>query len=901
MKSTKKTPESLRKLLKSDPFVRVRYDSQTEAVRNLRGQLAKVGTGASALRSGGIRFIKAHKDLFGAPNVDGMKVLVEARDPNGGTTVVLQQYHKGVPIHGGSVRFHADNKGVIDTISNRLVTDLARTPYKASVSMEKAVQAAQKHRKCKTEPSQKPELLVYRFEKKPHLTWKIRLEDTKKGERGVPAIWVVFVDATNGKVIDFYDDAQTAGPVALSGTGYYSGAGTVNAWFNDVTNQLRDTTRTGGGGPEIATNDEDGASPSEDADGNWDDATVVPRDQNQGAEVDAHRYAAAVADYYTTVHGRNSYDDAGATMTVLSHYGTDLDNGYWDGTRVKLGDGSGASPGFDYCCSDDWLAHEFTHAYTANTCALQYSYESGALNEGFSDVFAAFITGDWYVFEDTWLNPSAPAARNMIDPTNGGQWDVTDPITSVLAGHQPSHYDDRYTGASDYGGVHINSGIINNLFYLLTVGGTHTTSGITVTGVGQSAAEQMLFRCMTVNLVGNPTADFLDFREAMLDACQDLFPTDLNMLTQVKNAFNAVGIGPDLYVRDNTADTGEEPYGGTYLWASPDIINRTALSADPSTDFADMTDGSLWENVEYGQDNYVYIRVQNRGNADGDVAINVYFSSASTFGTPASWIHIGTLNEAAIAPGAVRVSGPLTFPSALIPAVGHYCMIAVISDALDPAPDHTLIASVSDYLDFVRNSNNIAYRNMDVVDLIPGAPGAAESEVRNMPGMRERFDLRVDLGKFVPGAIVKVMGPARALQGAIPRGLKLQARKKDMNIYEVLQGKALNKHLAFLNMNAADREMAIGFDNVLVERPFRLKVEYSLPDQRTLDMAKRFAPKNGYELKIRQLWNGEPVGAVGLNFVEPKQRIQIKPKKTIKAKAVKKTVRKVKKTVRKRK
>src|SRR5262249_42677086 len=148
----------------------------------------------------------------------------------------------------------------------------------------------------------------------------------------------------------------------------------------------------------------------------------------------------------------------------------------------------------------------------------------------------------------------------------------------------------------------------------------------------------MLFRCMTVNLVGNSGATFLQFRAAMLDACQDLFPTDLVKLSQVKNAFNAVGIGPDIYVRDNLADTGAEPFPGSYLYASPDIINRTAASPNPAVDFADLTNDSLWQNVEYGQNNFVYVRLQNRGSANGDATINVYFSSASTFGTPASWI-----------------------------------------------------------------------------------------------------------------------------------------------------------------------------------------------------------------------------------------------------------------------
>ena len=570
------------------------------------------------------------------------------------------------------------------------------------------------------------------------------------------------------------------------------------------------------------------------------------------------------------MHGRNSFNGAGANFVTLVHLSSNYSNGYWDGAKVNLGDGTGAAAtGDDYECSDDWLAHEFTHGYTQYTCGLQYLNEAGALNEAFSDIFAAFITGDWLIFEDTWLKASAPAWRNMIDPTNGGLWNPADPINSVLAGHQPSHYSVRYTGTWDNGGVHVNSGIINNLFYLLTVGGTHTVSGITVTGIGQSAAEQMLFRCMTVNLVGNPTATFLDFRAAMLDACLDLFPTDLVKLSQVKNAFNAVGIGPDIYVRDNLADTGLEPYPGAYLYASPDIINRTALSANPAVEFADLTNDALWQNVEFGQANYVYVRLQNRGSANGDASVNVYFSAASTFATPASWIHIGALAETGIAPGSVRIAGPLTFPAALIPAVGHYCMIAVVSNVLDPAPDHTLITSVSDYLNYVRNTNNIAYRNMDVVDMMPGTPGVLKAQVGSLPRSRERFDLRFDIGQFVPGAKIRVHGPASVLGAGIPRGVKLVLRKDREAVYEALPARERSRSLAFLGIREPRMDIAPGFDGLLVEKEFPLAVEYLLPDKHVFEKQGHHQQRIGYQLTVRQLWKGEVVGAVGFRLRMP--------------------------------
>lgn len=684
------------------------------------------------------------------------------------------------------------------------------------------------------------------------------------GEWGAPTQRVAYVDSASGDLLYHYDNIQTAGPVIASGTGYYSGGGGVNAWYTDTTYQLRDTTRAGAGGPEILTNDEDGTSPSEDVNGNWDAAAVPPRDGHQGPEVDAHRFAGTVADYFKLTHGRNSFDGGGSTLNNLVHVGDNYSNGYWDGSKVNLGDGAGAAPGDDFECSDDWLAHEWTHAYTQYTCGLAYYSESGALNEAFSDIFAAFITGDWLVFEDTWLKPSAPAWRNMTDPTNGGLWNPADPITSVLAGHQPSHYSVRYTGASDNGGVHINSGIINNLAYLLTVGGTHTVSSVVVGGVGQPAVEQMIWRCMTVNLLGQPNATFLQFREAMLDACLDLFPGDLNKLTQVKAAFNAVGVGPDCYVRDNLIDTGAEPFGGGYLWASPDIINRTAPLANPAVDLADLGNDSLWQNIEFGQDNTVYVRLQNRGPQTGDATVNVYLSAASTFGTPASWAHLGTMVQTAILPGTLRVAGPLTFPAASIPAPGHYCMIAVVTSSLDPAPDHTMISTVSEYLDYVRGANNIAYRNMDVVDQVPGTPGRFEAIVRALGHDIDGYALRIDDGQFVPGARVVVRGPEKALRNAAPRGMRLIGREDGELIFLVLAGKARRRQLDFHGAAGPQRDVMPGFDWLRIAEEFTLRVDYEVPGWTALYEIGMQAGRRTHTLALRQLWRGEPVGGAGV-------------------------------------
>ena len=46
---------------------------------------------------------------------------------------------------------------------------------------------------------------------------------------------------------------------------------------------------------------------------------------------------------YKTLFGRDSFDNAGATLISTVHYGTNYVNAYWDGTQMVYGDGDGVN------------------------------------------------------------------------------------------------------------------------------------------------------------------------------------------------------------------------------------------------------------------------------------------------------------------------------------------------------------------------------------------------------------------------------------------------------------------------------------------------------------------------------------------------------------------------------
>jgi hypothetical protein len=182
----------------------------------------------------------------------------------------------------------------------------------------------------------------------------------------------------------------------------------------------------------------------------------------------------------------------------------------------------------------------------------------------------------------------------------------------------------------------------------------------------------------------------------------------------------------DLYVRDNLADIGSIPTSNP-LYYSPDIIVKQAMSADPATDFGthDADPGS--DPVEIGNNNYIYVRVHNVGDYPADADVTVYYAALTTTIDPATWTVIGTTVVPSVTPDSMGISDPILWANAPDPGgAGHFCVIAMISDPLDPAPDTSAVVDATTYMDFVRNNNNVAYRNLTFEDLLADSDSDAD-------------------------------------------------------------------------------------------------------------------------------------------------------------------------------
>lgn len=352
---------------------------------------------------------------------------------------------------------------------------------------------------------------------------------------------IVYVDAKTGSVLGHNDLIHETNAPGTAVTAY-SGTQSITTDSYNGSYRLRETGRGNGiqtFNMKKSTNYAK-AVDFTDTDNNWNNVNTT---QDQYA-TDAHWGAEKTYDFYFTKFGRNSIDNKGFAIKNYVHFDRNYFNAFWDGSRMTYGDGSTtyvAKP----LTAIDVCGHEITHGLTSFTANLNYNNESGALNEGFSDIFGNSIEAyarptknSWLIGEDfyTIRSMSNPNAYSQPDTYKGTNW---------------------YTGTSDSGGVHTNSGVLNYWYYLLTVGGSGTNDkgfAYSVSGIGIDKAAAIAYRTLTTYLV--PTSVYADARTYSIKAASDLYGATSNEVTQVTNAWNAVGVGGGTSAAGVVASTG---------------------------------------------------------------------------------------------------------------------------------------------------------------------------------------------------------------------------------------------------------------------------------------------------------------------------------------------------------
>lgn len=300
------------------------------------------------------------------------------------------------------------------------------------------------------------------------------------------------------------------------------------------------------------------ASDFVDDDNNW---TSEEHHTNKAdAALEAHWGFSNIYDFFKEEYDRDGYDGADSDVYAFMHttfFGSPS-NAAW----MSLGDllpgetagfmfvGDGdynqttGTGNFDVLASMDVIAHEYSHGVTNAASGLVYERESGALNEGFADIWGAAIEAKkapdkerWVMGEDfVLINPAGirslenPKLFNQPNTYMGDLWedasDACEPGTD-----------------NDNCGVHTNSGVLNYWFYLISDGGSGTNDfeyEYSVDGIGIEAASDLIYS-VQLNYV-QYQSKFADVRDYTIQEAEVMFGEDSEEVIAVQKAWCAVGV-----------------------------------------------------------------------------------------------------------------------------------------------------------------------------------------------------------------------------------------------------------------------------------------------------------------------------------------------------------------------
>ncbi|MFF4332082.1 M4 family metallopeptidase [[Kitasatospora] papulosa] len=436
------------------------------------------------------------------------------KDAHGTVHTRYERTYAGLPVLGGDLVTHtaADgkSKGVDKATDARISVPSTQPKLKAAASARKVVWAG---------------------DGKPALAFETVREGVQKD--GTPSRLHIITDATTGKKLHSFEAIETG-----TGNSQYSGQVTLSTTKGGSGFELTDGDRGGHKTYDLGQGQTGTGDLVTDADDTWGDGTGGDR---QTAAVDAHYGAATTWDFYKNELGRDGIAGDGKAAYSRVHFGTGYVNAFWDDSCFCMTYGDGADDK-SALTAIDVAGHEMSHGLTAATANLDYSGESGGLNEATSDIFGTSVEffadnttdpGDYLIGEKIDINGDGTPLRYMDKPSkDGGSADYWD------------------AGVGDLD-VHYSSGVANHFFYLLaegsgakTIGGVDydspTSDGSTVTGIGRQKAYQIWYKALSVYMTSS--TDYAGARDATEKAATDLFGAESAELAAVGAAWNGVNV-----------------------------------------------------------------------------------------------------------------------------------------------------------------------------------------------------------------------------------------------------------------------------------------------------------------------------------------------------------------------
>jgi bacillolysin len=458
------------------------------------------------------QFMKEYGNYFGIDDsTKELKLLNKEKDELGMSHVLYNQTYKDVPVFGAQAVVHVKKDLSVSSANGKLVPDISvktdpklsqkEAEEKAGESWKKQFDKVEYQVKNTTLYIFNKGLAENKKDEKNYLTWQVELANTdqKKHE-------FYFIDAGNGELV-----FQITGVKNAIHRHVYD-----CTWGSCVMDYLYGGYYYGRSEGQAAR----GANPV-----------------YGGTDVDSsYDITSSVHNYLSSKFSRNGGNNQGGigdgvwsavtntdSFSYIDHMGwTTCPNAFFSGYDINF------CKGF---VTTDIVGHEYGHGIVNFSVSgdLTYYGESGALNEGYADMFGEALenyrngSSDWLIGEGINTGGLVGPFRNLQNPAA-----YSDPDRFYSSNF--------YCGTSDNAGVHTNSLLMGHAAYLMAMGGTF--NGCSITGIGKDKEERIFYRALTSYFTSS--TDFNGAYHAFNQACNDLYGSGSSDCTETKKALQSV-------------------------------------------------------------------------------------------------------------------------------------------------------------------------------------------------------------------------------------------------------------------------------------------------------------------------------------------------------------------------
>ncbi len=368
-------------------------------IESLRGTLSEPLSGdlAAAAR----QFITTHPRMFNIPDTKDEYLLatVRSEEAAGGSHFAWQMVVDGVRVHEAFISIHLGKDRRVQLVNGSLPT-IREYANQISLGRIQAIAAAKRAIGATTFigiPRAELTILPLR-DGRGLMVYNVKFSTTAPlGD------WEVLIDADTGKEVSRLNQMAFA-PETVTGQGAVFPNHPLVASEPTVVALPHLTARTCKGLYADVKNEDGPESTASD------NVHIYPPHHTHFDEVNVYHYINRVHDFFKGL-GFNKLD---FPITATVHYGTNYDNAFFSpwSNSMAFGDGSRFN---DLAQEESVCFHEYSHAMINQIVRLNYSNESGAINEGQADYFACSLSDDDKVGEWVCAKMGKPYLRILTN------------------------------------------------------------------------------------------------------------------------------------------------------------------------------------------------------------------------------------------------------------------------------------------------------------------------------------------------------------------------------------------------------------------------------------------------------------------------------------------------------